>query len=120
MLTHWLQSDMRGKQTGQVHLPDAGKEAFEVCLGFMYGRLETISPDLLLPVFQLADAHQVSTCFCSPSAASQRTFARSATKRLFDDIVRLYICAKPLLVFGLTTLMCQLLNIKVQSGMSNT
>ena len=55
---------MREKHAGEVTLDTTG-DVLVLFLSFMYGRLETVPGELLLPLFELADCHQVGQfSFC--------------------------------------------------------
>ena len=56
---------MREKLEGEVTL-DTTEEVLVLFLSFMYGRLETVPRELLLPLFQLADCHQVGQSSLCP------------------------------------------------------
>ena len=53
---------MREQQTGEVVLKDTQSDVLEAFLSFMYGKLKKVPDNLLLPMFMLADAHQVRPC----------------------------------------------------------
>ena len=60
---------MREKHNSEVLLPDVGQEAFEACISFMYGRLDEIPQELLLPLFRVSDRFQVrALCYIGKSS----------------------------------------------------
>ena len=54
---------MRGQHDSEVVL-NTTEELLALFLSYMYGRLEHVAPDLLLPLFQLADYYQVKPTVC--------------------------------------------------------
>lgn len=52
---------MTEQQTGEVMLQDTQGDVLEAFLSFMYGKLKKVPDHLLLPLFMLADAHQVAS-----------------------------------------------------------
>lgn len=50
---------MREAQSGEVFLNGTDPKALNTCLSFMYGRLESIPQETLLPLFTVADTYQV-------------------------------------------------------------
>ena len=56
-----MQSGMRETREQEICLEDTTDEALEALLSFVYGRLDSVSVDVLLPLFKLADSHEVST-----------------------------------------------------------
>lgn len=51
---------MKEQHTGQVCLEEVDGSVLTAFVSFMYGKLHQLADDMLLPLFALADAHQVT------------------------------------------------------------
>ena len=73
-----LQSGMKEEHTGEVCLKGADPDAVEALLFYMYGKLRQVPDKLLLPLFVLADLHQVGTLRAQQHASSSNACSITA------------------------------------------
>ncbi|DBA92437.1 TPA: protein modification by small protein conjugation [Trebouxia sp. C0004] len=62
-----LQSGTKENTADEVEMGQVEGPVLTAFISFMYGRLEDIQPDIALPLFVAADAHQANShmCFCA-------------------------------------------------------